>query len=84
VSVLATVSREFDLTPAKDATVWGIAADRAEELGEERLANLMRQNPAAIHDKAVKNGHGYGSGYGYGYGDGSGDGDGYGSGYGYG
>ena len=78
------VCREFGLTAASDETAWLIAADRAQEMGCETLADLMRAGPSAVgewlHGYGSGDGHGSGDGYGYGYGDGNGDGYGSGSG----
>ena len=92
VPALERVAREFDITPACDATTWAIAADRVEELGDPQTAAMMRENPCYIHYNSIVSGPGDGSGSGSGdgsgdgseYGSGSGDGSGYGYGYGYG
>ena len=74
------VCREFGLTPASGETAWLIAADRAQELGFQLLADLMRTDPTSIIDRLVEIGSGSGSGDGSGDGYGSGDGSGYGDG----
>ena len=74
------VCREFGLTAASDETAWLIAADRAQEMGCESLADLMRAVPSAVGEWLSRYGSGYGDGDGSGYGYGSGDGYGSGSG----
>ena len=74
------VCREFGLTAASDETAWLIAADRAQEMGCEALAEVMRLDPTLIADWLTDFGFGYGSGSGSGSGSGDGSGDGSGSG----
>ena len=60
------VCREFGLTAASDETAWLIAADRAQEMGCETLADLMRAGPSAVGEWLHGSGSGNGSGDGRG------------------